>query len=67
MIELNKLQHADKFAHVTITRIGEGRNTRYKISQSEEQRQSEERDYDAKAVIMSSEFLKERYGHIYES
>ena len=35
MVELNNILHDTNWAHITITRLGVGRDTRYQISQSE--------------------------------
>ena len=35
MVELNNISHDTNCAHITITRLGMGRDTRYQISQSE--------------------------------
>ena len=35
MVELNNISHDTNWAHITITRLGMGRDTRYQISQSE--------------------------------
>ena len=35
MVELNNISHVTNWAHITITRLGMGRDTRYQISQSE--------------------------------
>jgi len=43
MIQLNDIPHDTNFAHVSITRIGESRNTDYRVSQSVAKLESEER------------------------
>ena len=67
MIELKNIPHTKNLAHITITRLGEERSTRYQISpQSEAKREREAGQYDPRAAVLSSDYLRSRYGHIFE-
>ena len=76
MTQLNDISHDTNFAHITITRIGDSRNTDYQVSQSEADRKVDawreqlRRDnalailnYDPEAALQASDFLRRKYGH----
>jgi len=42
MTQLNDIPHDTNFAHISITRIGDSRNTDYRVSPSEAKSESEE-------------------------
>jgi hypothetical protein len=67
MIDLKALPHTETLVPIMITRLGEERSTRYQISPSEAKSESAAKPYDTKAVVLASDFLRRRYGHIYES
>lgn len=63
MTQLNDIPHDTNFAHITITRIGDNRNTDYRVSQSEARLESEE---GITAPILTGEDLRnnfERWKH----
>jgi hypothetical protein len=62
MIELNAVPHDTNFAHITITRLGDVRNTRYQISQSEA-KQPAKFSYAARAEELTQEFIRSKHGH----
>jgi hypothetical protein len=66
MIELKAVPHETNLAHVTITRLGDDRSTRYRVSPGEAEPETAAEQYDAKAAILGSDFLRRQYGHIYE-
>lgn len=67
MIDINNIAHTENLAHITITRLGEGRTTRYQIlPQSEAKQEGEAKPYDTRAAILASDFLRRKYGHIYK-
>lgn len=66
MIEINNIRHPDNLAHITITRLGEERETRYQILPQSEAKQEEAKAYDTRAAILASDFLRRKYGHIYK-
>ena len=66
MIEINNISHPDNLAHITITRLGEGRTTRYQILPQSEAKQEEAKPYDSRAALLASDFLRRKYGHIYK-
>ena len=63
MTELNTIPHETNWAHVTITRVGDSRKTRYQILPSEAKPQTAAADYDTEAAIQASDFLRRKYGH----
>lgn len=63
MIQLNDIPHDTNFAHIAITRVGDTRNTDYRISQSEAKPESAAEHYDPEAAILASDFLRRKYGH----
>jgi hypothetical protein len=85
MIDLKNIKHSANLAHITITRLGESRSTRYQISpqvsrspepklraggvassEGEAKQEREAKPYDPRAAVLASDFLKERYGHIFK-
>lgn len=62
MAELNTIPHDTNFAHITITRIGESRQTRYQLSA----RQDQPGAYDPRDAVLASNFLRRKYGHTFE-
>ena len=59
MTQLNDIPHDTNFAHVSITRIGDSRNTDYQVSQSEAKPADEER---ITAPILKGEDIQHNYG-----
>ena len=60
MIELNTIHHTTNLAHITITRIGEARTTRYQISAQSEAKQESEAAQVALPIV--SKYTKGEYG-----
>jgi len=59
---LSTISHDINWAHITITRLGEGRNTSYQISpQSEAMLESEER---RQMLPIVNKYIRGKYGHI---
>jgi hypothetical protein len=58
MIQLNGIPHDTNFAHIAITRVGDSRNTDYRISQSEAKPAGEEA---ATAPILTGEDIKNNF------
>lgn len=76
MTDLNTILHDTNWARVTITRIGDSRNTQYQVQQLEadmktdaplQQLRIQNRlallNYDSGAAVESSDFLRRKYGH----
>lgn len=59
MTQLNDIPHDTNFAHVTITRIGDSRNTDYRVSPSETKPADEER---ITAPILKGKDIQHNYG-----
>ena len=67
MTQLSDIPHDTNFAHITITRIGDRRNTDYRVSVSEAKPETAAAPvYDPEAAIMVSDFLRRKYGHKHE-
>jgi hypothetical protein len=62
MTDLSTIQHDINWARVTITRLGEGRNTRYQISAQSEAKQEEK--VQQQPLPPESSFTERKYGHI---
>jgi len=63
MIQLSDIPHDTNFAHISITRLGDSRNTDYQVSPSEARLESEER---TAAPLLTGEDLRnnfERWKH----
>ena len=58
MIDLNAVPHTENLAHITITRLGEERSTRYQISSSEAKPADEEA---ATAPILTGQDIKNNF------
>src|SRR3989304_3200220 len=55
MTQLNDIPHDTPFAHIVITRVGDSRDTRYQISQSESKLESAVHLSDPEAAILASD------------
>ncbi len=64
MIELNSIHHTDNLAHISITRLGEGRTTRYQILESEAKQESEEQQV---ALPIVNKYTRGKYGRYVKS
>ena len=63
MTVLSTIPHDINWARVTITRLGEGRKTKYQIaSQSEAKQESEEGQQQPLPIV--NKFTRGKYGHI---
>lgn len=62
MTVLSTIPHDINWARVTITRLGEGRNTRYQISAQSEAKQEEKEQQ--QPLPPESSFTERKYGHI---
>jgi hypothetical protein len=62
MIELKAVPHDTNLAHITITRLGDDRSTRYRVLPSETKPESAAAHYDPEAAILASDFLRRKYG-----
>jgi len=61
MTDLNAIQHNTNWAHITITRLGEGRNTRHRIlPRAEAEHESEEQQ---QALPIVNKYTRGKYGH----
>ena len=60
MIELNNIHHTQNLAHITITRLGEERSTRYQISAPSEVEQEESQV----PLPIVNKYTTGRYGHL---
>ena len=63
MTQLSDIPHNTNFAHVSVTRIGDSRSTDYRVSPSEAKPESAAEHYDPEAAIVTSDFLRRKYGH----
>jgi len=62
MTALSTIPHDINWARVTITRLGEGRNTRYQISAQSEAKQEEKEQQ--QPLPPESSFIERKYGQI---
>lgn len=61
MADLNDIPHDTNWGRITITRLGEGRSTRYSVlPQSEAKQESEEKQ---QPMPVSNKYTRGRYGH----
>jgi len=64
MTDLNAIQHNTNWAHITITRLGEARNTTYRIlPRSEAEHESEEQQ---QTLPIVNKYTRGKYGHFVE-
>ena len=66
MVELNNIPHDTNWAHITITRLGAGRDTRYQISPSEAKSSSEETQQTQLSPAINK-YTGGKYGHLVKS
>jgi len=64
MTVLSTIPHDINWARVTITRLGEGRNTRYQISAQSEAKQGEKEQQQPLPVVNKNTFIERKYGRI---
>jgi len=65
MTDTNDIPHSTNWAHITITRLGDSRNTRYQISARSEAKQESEEQQVALPVV--NKYTRGRYGHLVKS
>ena len=63
MVGLNNIPHDTNWAHIAITRLGAGRDTRYQISPSEAKQESEEA-IGVTTPIASTKYTRGKYGKL---
>jgi len=62
MTDTNDIPHSTNWAHITITRLGDSRSTRYQISPQSEAKQRTHAEQAAMPIV--NKYTRGKYGHL---
>jgi hypothetical protein len=65
MTEINNISHDSNLVHISITRLGQGRETRYRITNHDTNNdQHQPNDQDRVQVPAANKYTRGKYGHL---